>query len=268
VTREDGQMFEGSSSVRLDPRLGVFETMLVADGRPIELRRHLKRLEASVDRLYDAVLPPGLEADVAAAAAPLRLGRLRLTAAPGGVSLQTTLAADPLDPALVFPASGAALRSREVSGGLGPDKLVDRPLGNRPAAGPGALVVDRGEALETAWANIFVVADGVLRTPRSDGRVLPGVTRAAVIELAREAGAQVMEAPVEVDRLAAAEEVFLTNSIRGVEPAVVLDGAELRGAGPLSRRLAAALRERWRLPVPDRVPAMPAAAPQPGPPAR
>lgn len=261
-------MFEGSSSARLEPRLGVFETMLAADGRPIELRRHLKRLERSVNRLYGTVLPSGLEGELAAAAAPLQLGRLRLTAAPSGVSVRTTLAADPLDPALVFPTSGAPLRSCEVRGGLGPDKLVDRPLGSRPATGPGALVVDRGEALETAWANLFVVAGGVLRTPPSDGRILPGVTRQALIELARGAGVEVAETPVGTDLLVAAEEVFLTNSIRGVEPAVALDGAELRGAGPLSRRLAAALRERWRLPTADRVPAAPAAAPQPGPPAR
>lgn len=261
-------MFEESPTTTPDPRLGVFETMLVRKGEVLEAGRHLDRLAGSLERLYGAVRPAGLPAEVGSAAAGIELGRLRLSAAPTGSRIRIELATEALDPSIVFPRRGVALRTRTVAGGLGPDKLIDRPLGNRPATGAGALVVDQGEALEAAWANLFVVRGGVLRTPPADGRILPGVTRAAVIELAQELDLPVAEEAVPTADLPAAEEVFLTNSIRGVEPVAALDGTPLAGTGPLSRRLAAALRERWRLPARPDAPAEPAAAPPPDPPAR
>lgn len=261
-------MFETSLRGAPDPRLGVFETMLVHDGRAIEIERHLERMAGSLERLYGAVLPPAVPDELAVAAAGMAWGRVRLTAVPGDVSLLTRVEATAIDAAIVFPPQGVELRSRWVAGGLGGDKLVDRPLGNRPSAGPGPLVVDRGEALEAAWANLFAVREGVVRTPAADGRILAGVTRAAVIALAGEAGMEVIEGPLAATELPAADEVFLTNSIRGVEPAIALDGAPLPGASRVSRRLAAALRERWRLPAPADAPAAPAAELIPGPPAR
>ena len=68
---------------RPDPSAGVFETLLVADGRPVELDAHLERLAASVEELYaPATRDP--RAEIEEAASGLELGRLRIDLIPGG----------------------------------------------------------------------------------------------------------------------------------------------------------------------------------------
>lgn len=233
-----------------DPQQGVFETLLVAGGRPVELEAHLARLAASLRELFGAAL--GAEAGelVATEAAGLRLGRLRLDARPrnGGVELAARSAE--VDPAAVSPERAAALRSLLVPGGLGSHKWADRALLERAEAempdGAAALLVDaEGSVLEASRASVFAVRAGVLVTPPLDGRILPGVARAAAVEVAREAGLEVREESLTAADLTAAEEVFLTGSVRGVEPAGSLDSAALSPPGELSRLLASGLRRRW-----------------------
>ena len=67
---------------RPDAALGVFETLLVRGGSPVDARAHLARLERSVRALYGGALPEDLLARVVAAAAATPLARLRVTAAP------------------------------------------------------------------------------------------------------------------------------------------------------------------------------------------
>src|SRR5215217_882518 len=62
---------------RPDPALGVFETILVRGGVPVDLRAHLARLERSLEALYGSALPDGIEARILAAAAAAPLQRLR-----------------------------------------------------------------------------------------------------------------------------------------------------------------------------------------------
>jgi para-aminobenzoate synthetase / 4-amino-4-deoxychorismate lyase len=92
-----------------------------------------------------------------------------------------------------------------------------------------------GEVLETARGNVFVVRAGVVSTPPTDGRLLPGVTRAQAIELVRDLGLELREEPVDPD---SADEVFFTGGVRGVEPAE-------QASGELTARVAAELRVRW-----------------------
>jgi branched-subunit amino acid aminotransferase/4-amino-4-deoxychorismate lyase len=100
--------------------------------------------------------------------------------------------------------------------------------------------------LESARATVFVVEDGArVLTPPTDGRILPGVTRSAVIELARGLGLEVREQPIDLEQLARAREVFLTGSLRGVDPAVV-EGAAASAPTPVSETLARA----WRASLP------------------
>lgn len=237
-----------STDWRPDPGKGVFETLLVVGGRAVELEAHLRRMARSLDELYGLELLKDTGEQLQVEARGLELGRLRVTAVPTA-DLQLTIDASEIDHELVFPTRGVRLLTQPLPGGLGPHKLVDRPEEiSRPTPGkPGALLIDKGEVLEAGWANVFAVRDGTLFTPPLDGRILPGTTRAALLALAAEAEIKTQERPLSPADLIGADETFLTGSIGGIESALELDGQPLAGRGPLSNRLAAALRQRWGL---------------------
>ena len=203
---------------RPDPAMGVFDTMLVSDGRPVAPDRHLARLAASVAELYGAGLPPTLAAGVHAAAAEARTSpggraRLRIDVDPGGGVRITVSPAGPR------PQGELALEPYALPGGLGAHKWRDRRLLDvltvlRPGTVP--LLVDTdGLVLESAYSNVWIVEGDELITPPADGRILPGTTRAAL--LADEPGAR--EEPIDLERLASADSAFLTSSISGWLPA-------------------------------------------------
>ena len=249
---------------RPDPKLGVFETLLVVNGKPVELDAHLARLAHSLEEVYSADLPAGCRAELIAASDGISLGRLRLTVAPGEDGPRHHLLAGAVVPGAVFPERGAELQTHLVSGGNGSHKWVDRRGMEHPEAGPGQLIRDGDELLEAGWANLFAVREETLWTPPADGRILPGTARAALLEIAAEQGIDAEERPISSADLLAAEETFLTNSIRGIEPATALDGRPLTGRGPLSNRLADALRRRWGLsPAPHKAAATGPKAAQP-----
>ena len=232
---------------RPDPGKGVFETLLVVNGEPVELDAHLARLQRSLDEIYEADLPAGANEELIAAAHGIRLGRLRLTVAPGEDRLRHDLLAGGVVPEAVFPERGAELCSHSVPGGHGSHKWVDRRGMEHPDSGAGQLICDGDELLEAGWANLFAVREETLWTPPADGRILPGTARAAVLAIAHDEGIDAREQPLLTADLQNSEETFLTNSIRGIEPATALDGAPLPGCGQVSRRLTAALRRRWNL---------------------
>ena len=203
---------------RPDPALGVFETVLVLDGFPVALEQHLERLAASVEQLYGAALPPTVIAGATAAAAQTReRSRLRVIADPAGAVRITVSPAGPPD-ALRYP---ARLEPFTLPGGLGAHKWRDRRLLEALAGlarGATPLLVDTdGCVLEAAYANVWIVEDDELITPPADGRILPGTARASMLSVAGDLA--VREEAIELERLAEADEVFLTSSISGRHPA-------------------------------------------------
>lgn len=236
-----------------DPARGVFETLLVVDGDPVEPAAHLERLRASMERLYGQSLPAAAEELVRNGARDHERGRLRLDARPEAGAIALAVKAVAIDPAIIFPPRdrGPELHSQVIDCWQGGHKWADRRLlesleaDSAPAA---PLLVDGdGAVLETSRANVFAVrADGSLATPPTDGRILPGVARARAIELARAAGVEVAETPLTHSDLAAAREVFLTGSVRGVEPVRSIDGIPVGDGTPgLTETIAAELRQRW-----------------------
>jgi para-aminobenzoate synthetase / 4-amino-4-deoxychorismate lyase len=274
--REDpgGPVADGSAQAAIPPALrprparGVFTSLRVTRGRAPGLDRHLARLDGSTWRLFGKHLPRSLQADLASCLSNGPSGRLRLAARPVGGPLQVTVEVIPASD----PPETVALRPVMIPGGLGPHKWLDRRLLAHLAgeAGPGPdeqlLITDcDGEVLETDRASVFAVIDGVLHTPPAGGRLLLGVTRAAVLRIAREEGLAVRETPLRIRRLLDASEVFVTNSVQGVVPVRSLADANPGGAvpagpvpagrtpdstvatwmaGPVTRRLQAALGRR------------------------
>jgi para-aminobenzoate synthetase/4-amino-4-deoxychorismate lyase len=150
-----------------------------------------------------------------------------------------------VDDTLVFPGYGRGVRLRPlaVPGGLGAHKWADRRA--LEAADDGdtvPLVVDDDSALEAARANLFVVEDGAIFTPPADGRILPGVTRRRVMELM-----PVSEEAISLDRLVAADEVFLSGSVRGIEPVRDCQGVGAWPEGPVTTLVAGELRRLWEM---------------------
>lgn len=230
-----------------DPAQGLFETLLVIDGEPVELKAHLDRLAASLAALFGAAPPADLAANVAERAHGMRLGRMRVVVDPAGAS--ATLTSEEVEPADFFPGRdrGVELRSLPCPGGLGAHKWADRGFLAEARGEPVPLLFDRGdEVLEAGRGNLFAGFAGVLKTTPADGRILPGTARAAAIEAARGAGIEVREERLGREDLFAADEVFLTGSVRGVEPARSLDGAALPVGEDLCSRVAAGLLLRWR----------------------
>src|SRR5262245_10233119 len=97
----------------------------------------------------------------------------------------------------------------------------------------------KGEVAEGTGDNIFLVRGGVLYTPPLDAGVLGGVTREAVIELAKEAGIEVREAPLTKHDVYVADECFLTGTAAEVIPVVKVDSRAIGTGkpGPTTRDL-------------------------------
>jgi para-aminobenzoate synthetase/4-amino-4-deoxychorismate lyase len=193
---------------RPDAAAGVFETILVTADGPQELHRHLARLAATLRALYGLDLPGGLAQRLAAVREP---GRLRVDVRPDG---RVMLASGPLPST-----APGGLRPWRVPGGLGPHKWADRRLLDAleaASAGAAPLLVDAdGAVLETSRASVLARgADGVLRTPPADGRILPGTRRAALLE-----SGEAIEAELTLDDVRAADEVLLASALRVVRVA-------------------------------------------------
>ena len=98
------------------------------------------------------------------------------------------------------------------------------------------LTVD-GAIAEASRANIFLVKNSALWTPSLDAGILPGITRAVVLELSETAGMVSNEATIEPDRLETADEVFVTNSVVGILPVSEWDSRQYAVPGPKTTEL-------------------------------
>ena len=234
-----------------DPARGLFETLLVAEGRTVRAAPHLERLGASARELFGLDLPAELPDSIAAAARPLELGRMRIDLLPENGGLRFEIVTEPIDPAIFFPdrAHGADVRTIRHPDWTGAHKWADRDWLESVEAELGEVVplilTDAGEVLEAGRANVFLVTDGGIATPPADGRILPGTARAATLDLAADLGVRAAERRLYLDDLRAADDLFLTSSLRGIRPVRSVDGEQLQRKDPLVERLAAELRRRW-----------------------
>lgn len=99
-----------------------------------------------------------------------------------------------------------------------------------------ALVRDMlGNIAETCTSNVFMVRDGVVQTPATNGTFLNGITRQRTIHLLKAAGYKVEEISLTYDDFKAADEIFSTGNYSKVVPINKIDDRVLQ-PGPVARR--------------------------------
>ncbi|MCP9824037.1 branched-chain amino acid transaminase [Synechococcus sp. EJ6-Ellesmere] len=102
------------------------------------------------------------------------------------------------------------------------------------------LLNSRGKVSEASGMNLFIVRDGVLITPGVDQDILEGITRASILELARDLDIPVIERAVDKTELFVADEVFLSGTAARVTPVRRVESTDL----PTERPVMEQLRER------------------------
>jgi branched-chain amino acid aminotransferase len=229
---------------------GLFETMRSYNGRVFRLDAHYRRLYEGAEALGLAL---NLSLDEIAAAVEMLLernglpdARIRLTVTAGpenGDGQVLLVATPPTDyPPELYERGMAAVTSAIRRNETSPlsrikslnclDNLLAREDARRRGADHAILLNTRGLVTEGNASNVFLAQGERLLTPSIDSGVLPGITRAAVMELAREAGIACLEGEVEAAMLDDAREAFLTGSVMGVMPLTRLDGRPIGGGRP------------------------------------
>jgi branched-subunit amino acid aminotransferase/4-amino-4-deoxychorismate lyase len=108
---------------------------------------------------------------------------------------------------------------------------------------------EKGLLAEASMSNIFLVTDGILRTPGQESGILPGITRETILELASPLGINTLEHDIRLDELSQAQEAFLTNSLIEVMPLTEIDGKPIGSGRPgsVTKRLMVAYRKMVRM---------------------
>ncbi|MFM2082949.1 MAG: branched-chain-amino-acid transaminase [Verrucomicrobiota bacterium] len=239
---------------------GLFETVRVHGGQAVRLTQHLARLQSGADFLRIKI--PYAPEKISALAVRLlaknkfRAGLLRLTLtrgvgargySPRGADTPTfAMSLHPLPPpkrvgrlvtaALRLPAADPLARHKTAN------KLVQilaRAEADEARADEALLLNSRGQIAETTSANIFIIVAGKVLTPPVSAGILPGLMRAAVLELCAQLGLPAREQNFSPARLRRAEGVFLTSTAQSLVEVTALDGHRLRRS-PLVKTLRAA----------------------------
>jgi len=257
----------------------VYEVVRTFGARPFELDRHLARMERTAQRL-DLALPPReilareLQRTLDAADNAESYARIVVTRGTGEFGLSPFLARGQ-NRLVVIVRPLSAPPEQQYESGLqmaiakirrNPPQALDPALktGNylnnilalreaHEAGADDAILLDLGgRVTEGTTSNVFFVQRGVLVTPPLALGMLEGVTRALFIEIAREEGLILREEPHGPEALAAADEVFMTSTLREAMPVTSLAFLESSGdqvrkvgdgrPGPMSKRLRAAFR--------------------------
>lgn len=237
---------------------GLFETLRFYGGAPFRLQAHLSRLAAGLTRIgirldWDLVAA----VDQTIAASRLDNGVVRITVSRGPGS--GVLPPDPERPTMVINArehqadpswrerglraaiASGRLNEHAATAGLKRTAYLDAVVAAREARRRGfddALWLDTsGHVAEALTSNVFFVRGRELATPPFGCGILPGITRAAVLEIASSLGLAVRETVLVPDELFGADEAFLTSSLREIAPLVALEGRLVGDGrpGPLTR---------------------------------
>jgi branched-chain amino acid aminotransferase len=245
---------------------GVFEGLRSYGGNVFKLERHL-------DRLYESALairlkiPIEREALAKAVNETLHVNsiadgyiRLVVTRGAGSLGLDPNRTSDPqviiitdyisLYPQELYdkgleivtvsiPRNHAAALSPRIKSLNYLNNILAKLEGLQAGCSEALMLNLKGEVAECTGDNIFLVRGGALLTPPVDAGILEGITREAVMELARTKGIEVREIALTKHDVYVADECFLTGTAAEVIPVVKVDGRSIGTGepGPMTRDL-------------------------------
>jgi branched-chain amino acid aminotransferase len=236
---------------------GIFETLRAYRGVPYALDEHVERLHESASIL---ALPVPRVDWHACGAQLLRRNRLLRNDAwirivvTRGESLPGLLPATKVKPTIVMMAGPMRLHRVVVSATLLPFAqesflaehkslnyllgVVGRAYAERHSTDEGIYVGLDGALREGTTSSLFLVHGGALCTVPT-AKILPGVTRRIVLDLAVRAGMNAVERPLRAEDLFASDEAFLTSSLQEIVPLVRVDNRSIGTGKPgaVTRRL-------------------------------
>lgn len=242
---------------------GVFEAVLVSNGKLFRWAQHFDRLSRSAEFLKiplsfsSSELREGVQGLVVRNGHSEGMARITLSRgvgprayAPSGEEKPTmAITTQPLPPLEVRPMNLIVASLRVAAGDLiSQQKTASRLLNVLAAAearergADDALLVNTdGHVTEGTSSNVFWIANGSVFTAPVSAGLLPGVTRAIVFDVCEALGVSVIERTAEANALFESDGVFLTFTTRGVVEVATLDGKPLR-TNPLVKTLASEYR--------------------------
>ena len=254
---------------------GVFEGMRIYSGRVFRLTEHIDRLWDSAQAIWLKIpktKPEMIKAvNDTLALSEIKDGYVRLIVTRG----VGTLGLDPnkcSTPSIIIIADHIALYPEELyqkgleivtvsvprtpAAALSPrikslnylNNILAKIEGMQAGCIEALMLNHKGEIAECTGDNIFLVRDGRISTPPVDAGILEGVTRDAVIGLAKELGIEVFEVALTKYDAYVADEIFLTGSAAELIPVVKLDGRTIGDGrpGPMTHKLTARFKELTR----------------------
>ncbi len=242
-----------ASNARIDPSDhglltgdGVFETLIIYDGKAFAFTRHWERLQRSAGVL--GLELPEREVLAEAIASVIEVndrntGRLRITVTGGPAPLGSekgdaaptiVVAVADLPPhgpeahLITVPfrrnEHGALTNHKTTSYG---ENVVALAYAKKQGGTEAIFANTAGSLCEGTGSNIFIVFEDELITPPVSSGCLPGITRALALEICEREGIEVVQRNVPLRALAEASEAFLTSSLREVQPVRTVDGNPL-----------------------------------------
>jgi branched-chain amino acid aminotransferase group I len=241
---------------------GLFETMRAYNGHIFRLDRHLARLRRSAEILgltYNVIASEAKQSLESACIATLdsnklKDARIRLTVSAGEgdmtpdpstcssptvlITAQNLVPLPPEKYETGFKTSISFLRRNSQSplSRLKSTCYMENILARTAARAAGCdeaiFLNEQGYLAEGSSTNIFLVSNGELITPCFESGVLPGITRDAVLEIARTSNIKATERWVQLNELIEAQEAFVTNSILELMPLVSVEGRPIGTGKP------------------------------------